>query len=129
MFNRADGTLSVYDTGNAVQQFEAHNLVDSHSKGVWPAGDFAYQRHTSHPGDAPDSAYGSHGNFIFDTAAIQRTDMGIHSGRASDRGPKHPTMGCIRTTDKATAVLLEMDSRKAITRLTIVDNSANSNRA
>jgi hypothetical protein len=126
VFDRGDSTLSVYDAGKPVQQFEAHNLVDSRSKGIWPAGTYGYQRHTVHADDAPDSAYGSYGNFIFDTAAIHRTDMGVHSGRASDRGTKHPTMGCIRTTDKATLLLSEMEKRGGIKRLTIIEQSANS---
>ena len=125
VFNRADATLSITDS--SIHLFAAHNIADSTSKGIWPAGTYTYQRHTTHADDSPNSAYGKHGNFKFDTAAIHRTDMGVHSGRANDRGTKHPTMGCIRTTDEATKLLSEMEKRKAIKSLTILEQSANSN--
>ena len=87
--------------------WNAGNNVDSHSKGRWPDGQYTFDHYSAHPGDPPQSAYGSHGIFIFDVP--NREGTGVHSGREgipdglSRAGFLHCTMGCIRTTDRAMA--------------------------
>jgi RHS repeat-associated protein len=107
IFNPATGTITVVNgDGVAVAQFPAGNNTDSQSRGPWPPGDYDYSRNTAHPDDAPDSAFGSYGNYIFNVAGCHDT-CGVHSGRrnipdALGRiGVKHATNGCIRTTDEA----------------------------
>lgn len=90
----------------AVGVFPAGNNTDSHSRGPWPDGVYDYSRHTTHPNDAPNSPFGSYGNYIFNVPGCHDT-CGVHSGRenvpdALGRiGVKHATNGCIRTTDAA----------------------------
>jgi len=115
---RGDGT---------VQQFPANNNPDSTSKGRWPDGTFHYERHTTHPDDAPDSGYGSNGNYIFTVPG--RDKMGVHSGRmdrpdgAGRSGVDHATLGCIRTTDEGTAAIGDaMTSGDPVTRITVRNN-------
>jgi hypothetical protein len=118
-YSDSNHTLT-FSTGGS---FEAYNNVDSKSAGKWPKGTFKYERHTTHADDSEDSAYGSNGNFIF--TVPNRTDMGIHSGRKNKadglgrKGPKHATMGCIRTTDEATAKLLALANSGSIKDLTV----------
>ena len=115
---RGDGT---------VQSFPAANNAQRRSGGRWPDGTYRYERHTTHPDDAPDSGYGSHGNYVFTVPG--RTDMGVHSGRAGLRdgagrsGVNHATLGCIRTTDEGTAAIGDaMTSDDPVTRITVRNN-------
>jgi hypothetical protein len=115
---RGDGTL---------QQFPAANNPQRNSGGRWPDGTFSYERHTSHPDDAPDSGYGSNGNYIFTVPG--RDKMGVHSGRmdrpdrAGRSGVNHATLGCIRTTDEGTAAIRDaMTSGDPVTRITVRNN-------
>lgn len=97
VFNRADGTLTLLDkNGHVVIVCDAGNNTTKHSKGPWPNGTWPYSGHNNHPPD-PNGPYGSHGIFIFKVPG--RSGMGVHSGRANSGGPKHPTLGCVRTTD------------------------------
>jgi len=66
---RRDGT---------VQSFPAANNAQRRSGGRWPDGTYGYERHTDHSDDAPDSRYGSHGNYIFTVPG--HYGMGVHSG-------------------------------------------------
>ena len=115
---RGDGT---------VQSFPVANNAQRRSGGRWPDGTYHYERHTTHPDDAPDSGYGSHGNYIF--AVPGRSDMGVHSGRAGQRdgagrsGVNHATLGCIRTTDEGTAAIRDaVTSGDPVTRITVRNN-------
>jgi hypothetical protein len=115
---RGDGT---------VQQFPASNNAQHDSGGRWPNGTFDYERHTAHPDDSTDSAYGSHGNYIFTVPG--RDDMGVHSGRESvpdqlgRSGVDHATLGCIRTTDDGTAAIGDaMTSDDPVTSITVRNN-------
>ncbi|HJS45925.1 MAG TPA: L,D-transpeptidase [Rhizomicrobium sp.] len=115
---RGDGT---------VQSFPAANNAQRRSGGRWPDGTYHYERHTTHPDDAPDSGYGSHGNYIFTVPG--RDKMGVHSGRADRRdgagrsGVNHATLGCIRTTDEGTAAIRDaVTSGDPVTRITVRNN-------
>jgi len=115
---RGDGT---------VQQFPASNNAQRNSGGRWPNGTFNYERHTAHPDDGPDSGYGSNGNYIF--TVPERTDMGVHSGRAGTpdglgrSGVDHATLGCIRTTDEGTAAIGDAAAAgDPVTQITVRNN-------
>jgi len=115
---RGDGT---------VQQFPAANNPQKNSGGRWPDGTFGYERRTTHPEDAPDSGYGSNGNYIF--TVPDRTNMGVHSGRIDTpdglgrTGVGHATLGCIRTTDEGTAAIGDaMVADDPITHITVRNN-------
>jgi hypothetical protein len=125
-FHRKDSQITLLATdGSAIGTFDAANNVDSHSKGPWPDGVYNFDHYAAHPGDPPQSPYGSHGIFIFDVP--DREGMGVHSGRegAPDglgrSGFLHCTMGCIRTTDDATAQLVRTHSIDPITAITVAD--------
>ena len=105
--------------------WDAANNVDSHSKGPWPDGQYDFDHYGTHPDDAPDSSYGSHGIFTFDVP--DREGMGVHSGREEVPdglgrcGFLHCTMGCVRTTDDAMAQLVTTHRIDPITAITIAD--------
>jgi len=115
---RGDGT---------VQRFPAANNPQRVSGGRWPDGMYDYERHTDHSDDAPDSSYGSHGNYIFTVPG--RDKMGVHSGRSNTPdglgrlGVNHATLGCIRTTDEGTAAIRDvMTSDDPIAHITVRNN-------
>ncbi|HJT42476.1 MAG TPA: L,D-transpeptidase [Rhizomicrobium sp.] len=126
-YDGATNRLTLTRGDGAVQEFPAANNPDSSSKGRWPDGTYHYERHTTHPDDAPGSGYGSHGNYIFTVPG--RDKMGVHSGRAGRRdgagrsGVNHATFGCIRTTDEGTAAIRDaMTSGDPVTRITVRNN-------
>ena len=113
IFNPSTGTLTVVNgAGESVGSYPAANNAQQGSRGPWQEGDYSYSYHTTHPGDAPDSPYGSNGNFVFDVPGC--TGCGVHSGRAdsTDRagrsGVNYATNGCIRTTDEATSQITQL---------------------
>jgi hypothetical protein len=125
-FKRGLNELSLtLANGDVLGPFDAANNVDSHSKGPWPAGTFDFDHYAPHPGDSADSAYGSHGIFIF--SVPEREGMGVHSGRATvpdglgRTGYRHCTYGCIRTTDDAMAQLLRANAMDAIASISVSD--------
>ena len=123
-FDRGPEKLSlIMQDGSTLARFDAANNVDSRSKGIWPDGQYQFSFYNAHPGDLPNSAYGSHGIFIFDVP--NREGMGVHSGREGvpdgfgKAGFEHCTMGCIRTTDEAMAQLLRTHAVDPITSITV----------
>ena len=125
-FHRRANTLILFaGGGDPIDRWDAANNVDSHSRGIWPDGEYDFERSKTHPDDAPDSAYGSSGIFIFTVPG--REDMGVHSGRESvpdglgRRGFLHCTMGCVRTTDDAMAQLVTTHRSDPITAIDIED--------
>jgi RHS repeat-associated protein len=113
IYNPAAGTVTVVNgAGEAVGSFPAANNAQSGSRGPWPQGDYSYAYHTTHPDDAPNSPYGSYGNWIFNVPGC--IGCGVHSGRANstDRrgrsGVSYATNGCIRTTDGATGLVNQL---------------------
>jgi hypothetical protein len=123
VFERNKHRLTLLDqSGKKVAEFEAFNNVIT-GKEPFPAGVFKFAHTKKHKDDAPGSAYGSHGIVVFDVP--KRTGMGVHSGRADAKrnpGPKHPTLGCIRTTDDAMKRILELHSTDKITQLKVTDD-------
>jgi hypothetical protein len=123
-FSRSDAKLQLASSDSVViGTWAAANNVDSRCAGIWPEGIYAFAYYVAHPGDPPNSAYGSHGIFIFDVPG--REGMGVHSGREGlpdglgRRGVLHCTMGCIRTTDEATAQLLRTHAADPITSIAV----------
>ena len=125
VYDRAAGTITVYDrNGNVVTVQPAANNAQSGSRGPWPDGTFNYSYHTTHPGDAPNSPYGSHGNDVFNVPGC--VGCGVHSGRENTpdalgrAGPQHATNGCIRTTDTATEAVSNLQANgDPLTTLTV----------
>jgi hypothetical protein len=64
-FDRGPEKLSlIMQDGSTLARFDAANNVDSRSKGIWPDGLYQFSFYNAHPGDLPNSAYGSHGIFV-----------------------------------------------------------------
>ncbi len=123
VFNRANGTLTLYDNvGNKVGEFPAANNASSDSKGPWPDGTYNYSHHVAHAAD-PNGPFGSNGNFVFDVPG--RPGMGVHSGRRGvpdalgRRGPQHATKGCIRTTDAGTQAIDALNEQDPLRTMTV----------
>lgn len=126
-YDGATHQLTLTREDGTVQHFPAANNPQRNSGGRWPDGTYDYERHTEHSDDAPDSGYGSHGNYIFTVPG--RNNMGVHSGRSDTPdglgrlGVNHATLGCIRTTDEGTAAIRDaMRSDDPIARITIRNN-------
>jgi RHS repeat-associated protein len=103
--DRGVGRIYVFSGGESGREppkllfdFPAGNIPDSTSKGEWPVGTFPFLKHVPHPKSGPNDSFGSYDAFMFYVKG--RREMELHSGRANQGGPYHPTMGCIRTTDE-----------------------------
>jgi hypothetical protein len=119
IFVRSQHKLTLLDKdGKEVGSWDAYNNVVSTAK-PWPNETFKFAYHKKHDDDAPNSAFGSHGNLVFDVTG--RSGMGVHSGRADKNGPKHPTEGCIRTSDEAMKALLELHKKDPLKTITVKD--------
>jgi RHS repeat-associated protein len=123
------------DKDDAVKVLPAANNPDR-SKGVkpWPPGRFPFHEITHHADDnnGPDSRYGPLGNFKFKKVP-GRSDMGVHGGRAPGKkrngdktyGYKHPTYGCIRTTNDGMSWIAWTNYWDPIEDLTVTDCNIN----
>jgi RHS repeat-associated protein len=103
-------TLTLYDKdGNFLDRWSAANLVQSNSRGPWPAGTFAYERTV--PGATPGNDNSRYGNIIFTVPG--RDSMGVHAAR-------RPQLGCIYTVDER-AILSIIDTAKIdpLTHITV----------
>jgi len=117
VFNRANGTLTLLDkNGNVVIVCDAGNNATKHSKGPWPNGTWPYSGHNNHPAD-PNGPYGTHGIFTFKVPG--RSGMGVHAGRANSGEPKHPTLGCVRTTGDCMSQISDFVGTDPLTTLTV----------
>jgi RHS repeat-associated protein len=115
VYNAQTEMLTVISgNGQIVGTFPAANNAQTGSRGAWPAGTYDYSYLVTHRDDAPDSAFGAYGNFVFAVSGC--AGCGVHSGRANipDRmgrtGPQHATKGCIRTTDLATSLINQLNN-------------------
>lgn len=109
------------------KSYTAYNNVDSSSAGKWPNGKYALERVRYDGLDSDDGSYGSVAKVQFQVAG--RSGMQIHSGRMAsaakpaNRGPAHPTMGCIRTTNEAvTALVAAIEAHGGDATLTVKSN-------
>jgi RHS repeat-associated protein len=103
-------TLTLYDKdGNFLDRWSAANLVQSNSRGPWPAGTFPYERTV--PGATPGNDNSRYGNIIFTVPG--RDSMGVHAAR-------RPQLGCIYTADER-AILSIIDTAKIdpLTHITV----------
>jgi hypothetical protein len=123
-FIRQSHLLRLFDSqGNSIGEWEAYNNVDSRSKGIWPDGTYSYDYWVPHAGDDENSSYGTRGVLVFDVP--HREGMGIHAGRRNRpdgrgrSGPAHATMGCIRTTETAMAVIVGTQRDDPLTTLDV----------
>jgi RHS repeat-associated protein len=123
IFNRQNGTITIFDKdGHDVGQYAADNNAQTNSRGPWENGVYTFLTHTTHPDDAPNSRFGTNGNFVFNNKGSDPGagfaggcgGCGVHSGRANmcDQanrcGVHYATEGCIRTTDDATKLILDL---------------------
>lgn len=121
-FDRASSTLTVIGADSSETTWPAANNVQSGSL-PWPDGVYQFVQRVTHPGDGPDSPYGSYGGLLFTVPG--RTGMEVHSGRETvpdglDRcGPAHCTLGCIRTTDDAVAAIVAAMAGDALQEITV----------
>ena len=128
-FDGATHQLSLVDgRGKVVGTWPAYNNIDSHAS-IQPHlanGDYSVEDRTRpHPHPAnPNGPYGSYGIIRFDVPG--HVGIGVHSGRADARrlpGPRHPTMGCIRTTDVAMKIIKDLMATDALTTIDIRGDS------
>ena len=105
-YNRSNNQVSVFDkNGNLVASAEAGNNVTISSNGTWENGIYSFSHYNEHAESGVNDAYGSNGIFVFDTDGLDRTGMGIHSGRD---GPQYVTEGCVRTEDGFINILKQL---------------------
>jgi RHS repeat-associated protein len=128
-YDNEEDTIILFDSsGFEVARATADNNTASNSQGPFPDGTFPIRQHPpayqTHPGDAPNSSYGTYGSLNFIVPG--RTNMAVHSGRATvpdglgRTGTEHATMGCIRTTDEMMREIIAMhNSSDPITELTV----------
>jgi hypothetical protein len=127
-FNRSAHTIALTGgDGTAIGNWTAYNNVDSASA-PWDDGSYNFDYRKTHADDAPDSAYGSYGIFIFKTPP--RTGLGVHSGRENvkdglgRKGPQHATNGCVRTTDDAMKQILATHTNDPLLSFTLAESEA-----
>jgi hypothetical protein len=124
-FDRGTGRLFLLDANTRPLggPWVAANFVDSSSKGPWPPGTFKVDKWEKHPGDGPDSVFGSRGILTF--LVPGRDGMGIHAGRQNNadklgrKGPFHCTFGCVRTTEDAMKAISDTDAKDRVTEITV----------
>lgn len=125
-YNGQTNQLTLTLSDGTTETWTAHNNAQTSSAGRMPNGTHNFVWHSPHSGAGANSAYGSHGNFIFDVPG--RTGMGVHSGRATSTdgagrtGTAYATNGCIRTTDAATERIQNVRATDPITSLTVLNN-------
>jgi len=104
VFSRLSHCLELYSNqGNSLGWWEAYNNVAGTAVGVWPNGFYGFLYWKDHPESGINDGYGTKGIYIFHVPG--RTGMGVHAGRKNSGGPKHVTMGCIRTTEEAMSMI------------------------
>jgi len=127
VFDRSDSKIYVYpgteETHGPPQAFTAHNRARNPDAnpfkpdgyGPAPNGTFPMKPFTRTYG-GPNSSYGYGfvGIILPETELGLREGVGVHGGRANQGGPRHGTLGCIRSTDDAMSVL-ENDPPTGIT--------------
>lgn len=129
-----DGLLhTIILTDNQGQQkgsWQAYNNVDSHATLRHIAnGTYSVQDRIHPHNHTPDAngPYGLHGIIRFNVP--HHPGIGVHSGRANARhqpGPKHATMGCIRTTDEAMLAIKNLIRTDPLLTIDVANNSATS---
>jgi RHS repeat-associated protein len=119
-FARSSGTLRLYyaDGSLALECSAANRALGN---GPWPSGWYYFDRHNRHAPDA-NGPYGSYGIYIFRVPG--RTGMGVHSGRANQGGPNHPTRGCVRTTDSCMEQIMRIVATDPLTSIYIDNDSS-----
>ena len=134
-------TITIYSkTGAKIGTFSAYNNVAVHNRngsltggpmpdGVHPVMKQDQHGATAHVGGSANSAYGKNGiiNLKSYKGVTGKTvsGAGVHSGRANSGGPAHLTLGCIRTTDRATGTINAVAKKDPVTSVTVQNNEAN----
>ncbi|NHZ32193.1 hypothetical protein [Massilia rubra] len=117
--NGATHPIHLYDNDTTLNgSWVAYNNVDS--RATLPH--VPNRSYMTHVRDA-NGKYGLHGIVRFFVPGHK--GIGAHSGRLHYRtnpGPQHPTMGCIRTTDEAMAVIKDHMRTSPITAVRVEHN-------
>ncbi|GBQ89826.1 hypothetical protein AA23498_0722 [Acetobacter nitrogenifigens DSM 23921 = NBRC 105050] len=130
IYNGATHLLTLTDSkGAKLGTWQAHNITDSHLSTVdyLHNGTYSFLDTRSahpHPGDNINGPYGSYGIFRFNYPKHQ--GVGVHSGRANAArypGVIHPTLGCVRTSDDAMAIIVKTAKTDPLTTITVQSNS------
>jgi RHS repeat-associated protein len=102
-FYGRDGTpLGEWPSGNNVMPGRSVYPYPPLDPGFAPGGRaYEFDYYMAHPESDATGPYGSNGNFVFKVPG--HLGIGFHSGR---RGPNSPTNGCYRSTNEATATVL-----------------------
>jgi hypothetical protein len=109
VFDYPTNTITLYGkNGDPVISADAYNKITSDAQGHFPVGRYDYDYYKPHAPGGEDTAYGLNGIFIFRVPG--REGLGVHSGRKFHQppGPKHPTQGCIRTSDAFTEAVHDL---------------------
>jgi len=132
VFDGFSHTLTLYDKHHKeVGQWHANNIVDHRAtlkfvpNRIYPIID---RLHPHRHGGSDDTLNGPFGRFgiirlhPFTAEGHLHEGVGIHSGRADKHGADHPTMGCIRTTDKAMAAIVCQIQKDPLHSITVRHN-------
>ena len=112
--------------GTVIGVYPANNRTTRSSNGPWPNGTYPYSHYNAHPESNAKGPFGENGISVFDVPG--RSGMGIHAGRANRAGPNYPTLGCVRTTDEATAFIRALQKYDPVTSLKVVHNTRSARR-
>lgn len=135
VFDGMQHTITLYKSNfEIVGSWTAFNRIDNAIKtatgfthlkdGIYMMQDRSTpHRHANPDDDTVDGKYGMYGIIRF--YMLGHTAVGVHSGRALNRrfpGPRHPTQGCIRTTDEAMKEIKTLMLKEPLEVLIVYNN-------
>lgn len=127
VFNGSTHKIHLYDNDTTlIGSWVAYNIVARTARLTHiPNRSYPPQDRTVPHYHAPDAngMYGLHGIIRFFVPG--HSGIGVHSGRLHHPrvpGPRHPTKGCIRTTDEAMAVIKDHMRTSPITAVRVEHN-------
>ncbi|WP_370661587.1 L,D-transpeptidase family protein [Massilia aquatica] len=127
VFNGSTHKIHLYDNDTTLigSWVAYNNVIRAATLTHIPNGRYMSQDRSSpkhHVRDA-NGMYGLHGIVRFFVPGHE--GIGVHSGRLhhpTNPGPRHPTKGCIRTTDEAMAVIVDHMRTSPITTVRVEHN-------
>lgn len=135
VFDGMQHTITLYKSNfEIVGTWTAFNRIDNAVKtktgfthlqdGIYMMQDRSVpHRHINHEDDTINGKYGTYGIVRF--YMIGHSGVGVHSGRAFHHrlpGPRHPTQGCIRTTEEAMKAIKDLMHQEPLETLTVYNN-------
>ena len=132
IFDGAKHNLTLLDSkAGQMGQWPANNIVDHRAtlrfvpNRVHALIDRAHPHKHSGGVDTTNGTYGPAGIIRlhpFSADGTTHSGVGVHSGRKSQGGHNHPTMGCIRTTDEAMTVIAHHMLTDQLTHILVFNN-------